>query len=104
MKDSSESRHLTMCGSMSKENDTSSFTSPNSFIAELWIRFFEKISFTILIFKGMVSQFGACTSYDARQINSIVYGPVGSEMLSRAKFARDPGSWGSLPVKFTVSW
>ena len=35
--------------------------------------------------KGMVSRFSACASYDARQINSIVYGPIGSEYVIARK-------------------
>ena len=35
----------------------------------------------MVLFKGMVSWFGTCASYDTRQINSIVYGPIGSEYV-----------------------
>ena len=50
----------------------------------------------------MVSRFGACASYDARQINSIVYGPIGSEYVIAREVC--PSARDSLPVKFTVSW
>ena len=52
--------------------------------------------------KGMVSRFSACASYDARQINSIVYGPIGSEYVIAREVC--PTARDSLPVKFTVSW
>ena len=50
----------------------------------------------------MVSRFSACASYDARQSNSIVYGPIGSEYVIAREVC--PSARDSLPVKFTVSW
>ena len=50
----------------------------------------------------MVSRFSACASYDARQINSIVYGPIGIEYVIAREVC--PSARDSLPVKYTVSW
>ena len=50
----------------------------------------------------MVSRFGACACYDARQINSIVHGPIGSEYVITREVC--PSARNSLSVKFTVNW